>query len=1092
MLQWSDILDYPKIIEMGDKETNVLKGYAFEYLIYNLCLCMFNLPIEHTPLSNDKGKDLVIHDGENNIWVECKNYKDTIGTHVVSNTLVMAMLENVKKIYVFSKSKISDRMVEELLEYSKLTCIDVTVLSDKELEKQIIKYRFDPRLEFDRFFKSGIINNESDSQPFDFYITTDKSEYFLGEIVTVSAIIKNTYDCEKKNSFTLHFDKMIFAKAGLEFISSVDSNVFSLDYCKVHRVDFRFRIAKYNKTINIPYITVSDSYNNVRQSNDCKISCNRLVRSYLIGESLNIVKKFSINKSTSRFVVINGKSGVGKSRLLDELDIAHMKLGYRTLRIDLENISNCDIIRKIVSTLYNLPFVHIEADYIINDTQEDIHKILYERNYDFETNSQLIADIIYEKIVTEKCFIGLDNVQAADSKIIDILNLIIGKTQNENINFRTSILCLVFNTERLMPEENIGLNIKLREMTHDYYVVKPFNDQCEIAETSKQDTANNLCKQFIFSCLNISSCDEEQECLFLELAKNCSFIPLDMQETLQYIVDNNIIKHEDNTCFICNKSEFNKVIHDCIALETILKKRYTLLLKNCSKKRISIIKNIINLLCYFNELSKYFLISLFNDNENILKLVMTGFVIEQNNAFAFSHSKIREFFKKQHNINEDTFYTLPSNLAKQLYEATSENDPIHWCAKFDYQKSSFERSDADKCLTFLYKPDCEFKFMLIIYRMTLFSNLFNLKERLVITSKLISIYEKKCGIEKTLLVFGKKLNEFEQIADECIQADAAEYIDLIRKFANKYILLHNNKEAYRILVNALEHLQNCNMDIDHRILSILYNRISVCAGSQNQHKKACSLAKLGLKEAIKINDLHNIIENLADLGYSYYKLNKRMNCIKTWKKINKYHLMLLNNNNYTKDEKKFSVYKCDCNRAFLNMIQQSKDAEISILHLQENVTKIERPFYRIKACLLIATYYIIKLSNDGNVPYNQFFNYLTDAQFLINEYGDIRSLYKVDYLYANYYYVIGQTKTALFHYKKAFAELEKAMLDLDTFASYLFLFYDLKSKIKILSNTYEECKNKEYELFYSTSVKKKIPPVGLLSNRKHSISFPII
>lgn len=1090
MLPWNDIIKYPPIVEMANLTSEQRKGFAFEFLVCNLCRCMFDLPIEHTAFTNDKGKDIVIKDGANSIWVECKNYERTIGTHVVSSTLVMAMLEKVKKIYVFSQSKISERMVEELLEYSNLTQIEVTVISDQELEKQILKYRSDPRLEFEKFFPSGAMPNDKKSATFDFYITTDKVQYFLGDIVKISAIIKNTCDKKDINTFSITLDKERFAKIGLEYISGEFSKAYSLAYCKVQRIDFKFRIAKYNKVISVPTITITDSNNVSLQSNECKIECSKLVRSFLVGQSLNIVRNFSLNKITSRFIVIDGKSGVGKSRLLEELDITHLKLGYRTTKIDLENVSGIDAVKKMIANLYKLPFVHLDADYVVNDTEDDVNKILYERDYDFDKNCQIIADVIYKKAVNEKCFIGIDNIQEADLTVIKIINSIISKSDGEEVGFQSCIFCLCFNTERLMPIENMELNLKLKGLTRYYFTVKPFNEQSDFSNEENNST-DNLCKQFIFSCLHISHCNHETECLLLELAKCCSFNPLHIQQTLQYIVDNNLVNISSNDCSIVDIHKYNHIIHESFALEDIFLRRYNLLIDNCSVASEQDFKDIIILLCYLGEIEKHLFIRIFKKTDDVLRLIVTGFIIDNDGKYVFAHSKLKRFFEKKFEINEDAFYTLPTHLAKSVYENTLENNPMHWAAKFDYKDDPFTRDDAQRSLLFLKHCDCDIKFLLILYRMTIYANFFNLRDKLFIMSKVISKYEKKFGVEKTIKVFAEKFFEFEQSADLCIEADDEIYIDLVRIIANKYILLHDNKEGYRILENALNSLKKRNIKPNHKLLSILYNRLSVCAGSQNRQSEARDLAKRGLTEAKRINDLHNIIENLADLGYSYYKLNKREKCIKIWDRIYQYHNLLLKSESISEGEKQFSIYKCSCNRALLHMLQQSKNMKSAISYLEDNVASITRPFYRIKACLLIAAYYIIRLSDEGHQPCSRFFDYLKEADLTISLYGEIRSSYKVDYLYANYYYIAGDKDLALVHYRKTMIELETAMTDINTFESYIFLFYDLKNKIRELSNTYDKCKNEKYENLYCLSIGKKKPGVGLLTNKKKNLSFPI-
>ena len=77
---------------------NTLSGGNFEVLCQDIFLQYYKVPVENMPLVNDKGRDLIIHSPDGDIFVECKHHpRNPIGRPVVQKLHSAMITENVSK-----------------------------------------------------------------------------------------------------------------------------------------------------------------------------------------------------------------------------------------------------------------------------------------------------------------------------------------------------------------------------------------------------------------------------------------------------------------------------------------------------------------------------------------------------------------------------------------------------------------------------------------------------------------------------------------------------------------------------------------------------------------------------------------------------------------------------------------------------------------------------------------------------------------------------------------------------------------------------------------------------------------------------------
>lgn len=99
---------------------NTLTGGNFEVLCQDIFSQYFHAPVENMPLVNDKGRDLIIHSPEGDIFVECKHHpRSSIGRPVVQKLHSAMVTENISKGIIvttghFSKEAVNHVSVNKL------------------------------------------------------------------------------------------------------------------------------------------------------------------------------------------------------------------------------------------------------------------------------------------------------------------------------------------------------------------------------------------------------------------------------------------------------------------------------------------------------------------------------------------------------------------------------------------------------------------------------------------------------------------------------------------------------------------------------------------------------------------------------------------------------------------------------------------------------------------------------------------------------------------------------------------------------------------------------------------------------------------
>ena len=133
------------------------------------------------------------------------------------------------------------------------------------------------------------------------------------------------------------------------------------------------------------------------------ITCDWLLETPLVGY-INECEKITnvLNSSQNNILVIHGRSGVGKSRLLKEYYHKMKSMYPHTFLItpDLD-ASLCNWIKLLIANLYDLPIIDIAfAETQIMDTGSLLTNILYNSKFQFTVHKNEIIRLLLSKIAS--------------------------------------------------------------------------------------------------------------------------------------------------------------------------------------------------------------------------------------------------------------------------------------------------------------------------------------------------------------------------------------------------------------------------------------------------------------------------------------------------------------------------------------------------------------------------------------------------------------------------------------------------------------------------------------------------------------------
>ncbi|MBC3916118.1 restriction endonuclease [Undibacterium sp. CY18W] len=432
-------------------------GDAFETLIRVLLRASFPGDWEGTPKTRDGGKDVVDRSIPGSVtWAECKMYRAPISLQIVSNTLVMAIVEpDVQRILFFSHSEMIGNAKNYLAKFAAQTGKTIQVFDGEILEELILRSPAVMGTYFKNYSMCDALNLKKNLPHI--------KAYFSSDVHVSQQQIAHSDGMEKPRQHTIP----IYTPCLYEiiFIARHAQGKLKLGI-KLHRQEFEnFEILNTNLfdkladitldagqtlsvpiylapllsgPLTIPALCMQDEQGLTFELPSVELTASSLVRPVLIGkkvqEYLRALEATVSSGNANRIFAVHGKSGVGKSRFVDEAMTSLLKNGYEIHYFDGLNRNTQSIegfIKTLLCSLWRLPdaqsFLSSQSS---SSPDESVAAIAYgqvsEIIYNWDTQkikeeSTLIEAALADGLRSHRAAVVVDNVQAFPAGVIAVL-----------------------------------------------------------------------------------------------------------------------------------------------------------------------------------------------------------------------------------------------------------------------------------------------------------------------------------------------------------------------------------------------------------------------------------------------------------------------------------------------------------------------------------------------------------------------------------------------------------------------------------------------------------------------------------------------
>lgn len=883
------------IINEDGKKKTVKDGKKFEELIKNI------LDLEYgknrwqdTGETWDGSRDFEWRTPDSYKWAECKNYSSNISLNVISNTLIMAMIDFADEILIFSYSKIKEPALKKLIQFADISQKTLKIYADESLEEIILVHMTELKDIFFADFPLDAIANQflppyiscnilSDpvtayNMDMDLgYIPRKPSKINFDSILCLSILIYNQSAKNISITIELNWEK---SKNCFRVLNPKEEKIicFELSANTTIIKKIYFETIIYKDKLNYPRVVVSNS-DFQKEYTFGFTKCSWIGECVLQGSSYKKIKgDFQakiLNPYFFRGINIYGTSGTGKSRLLKECENIALGNGYRVIRFGINKKNNTKnflqkIIMEFICALYDIPNMEEYIQESDSGTLNNIYKMLLtikSSQIEQQYLSTTVIPIASRKLMQTRCYISFDNLQYYPDQFIMFLNDLVENLLLTNqhcksrmgFSFNTDYIynqdeCMHFYSYLISNKDHLQ-NIKLEGFSTDGEARVFFNQLLPNAnvDTFYIDKIMNAANKNPFYIksylvqLEIEGILTKRDDYYIipsykhsEFKKKMSHIPENIRETVKIRWEYYLSKHEESSSV-----KILSLLHIFQYLNNELIEEF------------SLSKSIINTLCEYHFLK-------FSEENEII--------------YFFEHDLTEKYFSQAYfPLCKYAFISVPSSLRIDNYWYSRLADIVYnRSIKLDTYKNLITKEIP-------YKIGYEFYTLLLKYLLTHIHILNDLKNYLEILTTICSNTRELYGTEASITLYKKIVEKIttdfaEYQADKNWAWTMISYCNLLYEH-NQY------NEAIDNINNLLSYWPEENICPDNAIIfGYLYNRLHVYHRAMEFQVTTKSLYWLekseGLKKFVEHPEL--LFLNLIDRGYCNY------DCFSSQKKILQY------------------------------------------------------------------------------------------------------------------------------------------------------------------------------------------------------------
>lgn len=994
-------------------------GILFEKLCRKLLECMSETNIFKTKQTRDGGRDLVgkvpvLQDDYCIIWGECKYHTKNLSLQKVSSTLVMAYLNDVNFLYFFSYSPVNSKFEQHITDFCDKAKIKHYTYDDIRLEAILLQYQEEAW--FDTFFRgfhrqkdyllpSGIeITSHLKRSTKDQYSDSFEQEFCINETFQFQIYLTNK-DVQYHSDVSVHLEK----GDALKYVEVVDTaspqkyikNVH-LAPCSTVLVTFKLRTIRYAPVINLPQIRVMSGDNSYEINK--KIRINWLAEVPLIGghysNSLQTIDHQFVNRTDGTVLEVYGRSGCGKSRLLNEISHIYDKYKYTLISFNCEtqSIDIDTIARTIVSQIEHLPdcFTSALSEEAVRPFKKSqlqmAYQVLYDKNYFIQDHQREVLSYIAWLLNRKHTLILFDNFQVLQNTTIEFLREII-KMMYGQVSKSTILLC--FNLDYVYPDSLVD------KFYHQLLAWSAKSPQNCLAIGCEDFTTDNS-KLYLKSCIQPLVREDQYlyDLSFEKIIKQIGTNPFALQQTLLLLRQKNIIAltAHGNFYFADIESFDNTLNNLSDGIKGVLSAREAELLSMLSEEETVQYTRLMSLLVFFQILPVDICRWVIKNGLLIERLKRLGFLrIEDDKHITFYHNYFFIFYR-----NNEVYRCIEENDAICVINTIEslKLDEAYFAPYFIlcYHQNKLTSQLSIRSANYMLDRQIPDVFLVEYCEIMLTQITHNAfqetpKKELRLCQRLCDYICDCKGIEYGLAYY-KILYERLVAAYYTYQTDPKHYFNFFKRYADNLNQCYRADETLLILSKAEGLIDLFPMDTDMRkfILARLENRRSVSYKDIGQEKTALECLNQSIQLADEINAYSILISSYHDMGYLYYQTSEQnLMMHKNWSTAFQIYINHQADKLSMKDKVSSYIHGLLADLVVGKIQDASKKHEV--LAELMNHTGMKR--YELKIRLTQCLYFTYMQSYPGN--FNQI---LEEAKDQCVFYGYNRDYYKCFYLQA--------------------------------------------------------------------------------------------
>lgn len=684
------------------------KGKDFEDLVYELLKCMFpNIIFKQTNYVHDGGKDFysVGNVMEEKIWVEAKNYNNHLELSKFSNTFIMADIAEVNRILIFSMSEVTSGAQTNIARYAAYNHKSISVYAGKDvcflLKKYIKDITVDDYIENVNELFAMISNYEEPvsivsatheyyrAKQFNLAYRRDKKNYMkqnelaslpLHSLVAQEIHITNT-DLFRAKKVKLDFSE--YHNSNIEsYFYKTEPEYIEIPPVSTYIIVVFFKFAVNCQKVDLPTIHFERSEVTV-VGEPCQTECCWLGEIPYMGngwEQLqNTIHILSIN-SNKKTVIIEGKSGVGKTRFLTEISGYFFQNGYRIICLDFRSLTELSlksILQNILNNIYVLDDENKEGITCIESFGEkykDFYDIMYNDSYNFTENIDKLSMLFLWLFKKKKILLSLDNVQDINADSVAFFERLLSNINNQIDMLSKIIIC--FNIDFLYQEKA------------SYRLLSYAKQLSTVHSVELKDFSIGDAHCYLRECLDPRGLRSDLYTYFDTIVERFGTNPFILKQLIIYLKQRDIITFVDSMVCVTNFADMKVVLSELPSgINQIIHYRYACLISSFQSLSPSDLDRIIWSILFFGKLKTTWTSKMNINVEEIRVLLNYGFVEYNNKSeIVFCHQLIEKSFclffsKAKYAKHPSLVFIDDKEFLRDLFNYTSYAGKISLCVE---------------------------------------------------------------------------------------------------------------------------------------------------------------------------------------------------------------------------------------------------------------------------------------------------------------------------------------------------------------------------------------------------------------------------